>query len=119
MDIKKVHNRYIYDLSLKQLKSLVLFQNLYRKRRNDVSELKSRVETISSLLLSIVMNITHNYEIGVIASDYYTDYMKQINNRVIAAKNYFTPILTQYSEKINQHITDIKSDKKTLMKIWS
>lgn len=68
-----------FDLNFKQLKSLIFFQTLYRKRRNDVATLKSKVENITNLIHSISMNIYHNHSSSIITHEYYLECMKNLN----------------------------------------
>jgi hypothetical protein len=63
------------DLSYKQLKALVLFQEIYKLKRHTVHNLNKTLDTIYKTLASISNNINTNYIADVISHENYKKYM--------------------------------------------
>lgn len=69
------------DLSYKQLKSIILFQELFKIKRKIVYDLNQKMNTIYSTLVSISNNINSNYINGVIDADQYRSHL-EVNEKL-------------------------------------
>lgn len=65
------------DLSYRQLKAIITFQQVYRAKRQLVAHLNNTLDTIYNTLLSVTNNINNNYITDVIDADHYRTYMER------------------------------------------
>ena len=70
------------DLSYRQLKAIILFQELYKIKRHTLRTLNKTLNTVYSTLVSVSNNINNNYISGVIAVEQYRKYMEKTDGLV-------------------------------------
>ena len=95
----------IPDLSYRQLKALVLFQDIYKLRRQTAHSLNKTLNIIYRTLVSISNNLNNNYVLNVVSVEQYKKYMEKTEALVVLLSEIPRPL----SIKHISCIKDLKS----------
>ena len=102
----RIRRKSQIDLNYKQIKAFTLFQTLYSHRRNTITALNKKLNVVYNTLLSIMNNLTSNYNNNVIAQDKYVQSMIKLDEVLNMYSTLPRPLtIGVFHESVNENLT--------------